>query len=485
MATSKKLMIPEILSIQGSSIRIKHPTLSENTQTSLISPFTAAATALSVRDNRNFSDDDWMILGSLGHAKTEEVDVNGAVTRGTSLTLTNSTKFNHEIDTPVTKIFERGIKIYGASTDGGAGTLIASVDAKTASTNQLADAIMIQWDKPSTDYTLISTDTTYAYYFVKFTDGTTDSDASDYVLAAGQTYNSGREMVQSALDLVRAEVDNRLITWDFLLDCVNDFQDEVTNFVLPDGTVKDWPFEIFEDLTSITLTQSENKYAVSALTTSLKYPDSDQGIIQVKLGSKILKTMDLDEYETQYNGIVRTEVATEGAVGATSLVLDDTYELSDSGTLNVGSMTTTYTGKTDSTGTITGIPASGTGSITSTATVDMVVWQNVATGYADRYTIFNNEFLLNLPVDEERVGQKLKVKYYGVLPRVTSLSDAMVVPFVHLGKFYIAAQIESRKKNAQSSDKYLSLFREKLLQQAQKQMSHMAETFVYYTINNP
>jgi len=358
MATSKKLMIPEILSIQGSSIRIKHPTLSENTQTSLISPFTAAATALSVRDNRNFSDDDWMILGSLGHAKTEEVDVNGAVTRGTSLTLTNSTKFNHEIDTPVTKIFERGIKIYGASTDGGAGTLIASVDAKTASTNQLADAIMIQWDKPSTDYTLISTDTTYAYYFVKFTDGTTDSDASDYVLAAGQTYNSGREMVQSALDLVRAEVDNRLITWDFLLDCVNDFQDEVTNFVLPDGTVKDWPFEIFEDLTSITLTQSENKYAVSALTTSLKYPDSDQGIIQVKLGSKILKTMDLDEYETQYNGIVRTEVATEGAVGATSLVLDDTYELSDSGTLNVGSMTITYTGKTDSTGTITGIPAS-------------------------------------------------------------------------------------------------------------------------------
>jgi len=477
-------MKPQILSIQGSSIRIQHPDLSESTKTSVISPHTAAGTSLSVRDNRNFSDDDWMILGAIGNAKTEEVDVNGAVTRGTSLTITNTTKFSHEIDTPVTRILERGFKIYGAATDGGAGTLIASVDAKTASTNQLADAIMIQWDKPFSEWTLITTDTTYAYYFAKFTDGTTDSDASDYVIAAGQPYNSGREMVQSALDLTRSEVDNRLITWDFLTDCINDFQDEVTNYVLPDGTYKDWPFEIFEELNSISLTQSENKIAVSGLSTALKYPDSNQGIIQVKLGNKILKYYDLDSYEQDYNEVTRTEVATEAAVGATSLIVDDSTELQDSGSVVVGAMTITYTSKDDSTNTLSGIPASGTGSITATATVDMVVWQGVTTGIADKYTVFNNYFLLNRPVDEDRVGQKLKVKFYGMLPRLTSLSDATVIPFTHLGKFYLAAQIEYRKKNAQMGDRYLALFQRKLLEQAQKQMNHMAETLEYYTLSN-
>jgi hypothetical protein len=164
MGTSDLLQKPSIIEIIGSTIRVSHPNISKYTRHYLRSSIAAGGTTLTVDDNNGLEDNDWFILGEIGDGKTEDGDVNGAVTRGTSITITNTSSFAHDIDTPITKILERGIRIYGAATDGGAGTLITSVDAKTASGRQLADAIMIHWDKEYTEYTMISTDTAYAYY---------------------------------------------------------------------------------------------------------------------------------------------------------------------------------------------------------------------------------------------------------------------------------------------------------------------------------
>ena len=491
MPTSNVLQTPTILSVDGSSIRIKHPDVSQYTRTSLTAPFTAGGTTLTSRDTHNLADDDWLILGESGHAKTEEVDVNqanisgtGQIARGTSITITNTTDFSHEIDTPVIKIWERGIKIYGAATNGGAGTLIESVDALTAaSANQLADAVMIRWDKPFTDYTMISTDTEYAFYYVVFTDGTTDGSSSDYVAATGPAYNSGRTLVQSALNLTNTEVDGQLITWEYLLTLVNDFQQYVSSYSMPDGSIKDWPYEIFEDLTSITLLQNENEYAVSSLSSSLKYPDSNQGVIQVKVGASEIQPIDLDEYERQLNGKVRTEVATQAAIGATSMVLDDTAELADDGDVYLGTQTAavSYTSKTDSTNTISGIPASGTGSITATATVDTVVWQNLVPAIPDKYTIFNSEILLNTPPNSDAAGWRLKVKAYAAPTRVSSLVDTIPIPFTHIAKWYIGAEIEYRKKNKENGDRLMARFEKELLKQATRELGQMPEVESYYT----
>lgn len=483
MSTSKILATPQIISLVGSTLRVKHPDISGYTRTTLTAPFTATGTTLTVRDNNNFSDDDWFILGEIGNSKTEECDVNdGSIARGTSITITNSTKFNHELDTPVTRIFERAVKIYGASTDGGSGTLIASVDAITASTNQLADSVMIQWDKDFTEYTLISSDTAYTYYYVTFYDGTTESSASDYVLATGLAYNTARTIVQSGLNLARAEVDGKLITWEFLLDCVNDFQDQVTHYVTPSGQIKNWPFEMTEDKTSLTLVQNQDSYAVSGLSSTMKYPDSYQGIIQVKLGAAEIDLIDLDEWERLTDGNVRTQVDTEAAAAATSIILDDVSEFADSGSfyLSTQSAVVTYTDRDTTTNTLSGIPSSGTGSITATATVDAIVWQNVTPGKPDRFTLFNDQFLLNIPPDSDTAGKKLKVKYYYALSRLTSLSETMVIPFTHIGKYYIAAQIEYRKKNSDNGDRYTSIFERELAKEASKYMEHMEEVTYYY-----
>ena len=198
MATSKSLQKPKILGIVGSTLRIQHPDLYDYTKTFLASTIASSGTAMSVYDNNNIENNDWLIIGEPQDSKTEEISVAGAVTHGQLLTVANTLKFDHELDAKVTKIFERGIKIYGAVTDGGSGTLIASVDSITT---PIADAVSITWNRPYTDWTLITTDTPYNYYFVKFTDGTTDSEASDYVLATGLTASSVEKIIQKSLNL--------------------------------------------------------------------------------------------------------------------------------------------------------------------------------------------------------------------------------------------------------------------------------------------
>ena len=219
---------------------------------------------MTVADTHGFADDDWMIVGVVGDNITESTDVNqanvagtGLILRGSSMTVTNYLTFSHELDAPVTKILERGIRIYGAATDGGAGTLIASIDALTATGRFLADAVMIQWDKPYTEYTMITTDTAYNFYYVVFTDGTTNSPSSDYIAAAGLPYNSVEKFIQQALKITNSKIGDKITREDCVQwadDCQDaiiqyNYQDPVTGFQV----MTDWDFEVTENITSLTL----------------------------------------------------------------------------------------------------------------------------------------------------------------------------------------------------------------------------------------
>jgi hypothetical protein len=66
-----------------------------------------------------------------------------------------------------------------------------------------------------------------------------------------------------------------------------------------------------------------------------------------------------------------SKVTAQASAGATSLSLDQTFEFPTYGTVTVNAQTLTYTGKTISS--LTGIPASGTGSIASTIAIGSIV----------------------------------------------------------------------------------------------------------------
>lgn len=485
MATAQVLQKPVILGIEGSTIRVAHPKIGGYPTTQVNGGIDAAGTTLNVLDNNGFSDNDWLIIGEVGDNQTESTDVDGAVTRGTSMTVTNYLAFDHEGDAPVTRIQERGIKIYGAATDGGAGTILESIDAITASGRQLVDAFMIQWDKLFTEYTFQSgTDTAYAYYYVTFTDGTTESSASDYIPAAGWDDARVMKLIQSALDLTDTQLDNRHITLDMCVRWADEAQKHITQFKYQDpqtGELKhiDWDFENVLD-SSLLASTNQNIYNLSSMTITPKYTDSDRAIVSIRMGDKKkLNKKLIEEMDEILAEKPNTEVKTQATAGSTTLEVDSNVVFSDSGTLYVAGQELTYTGKSG-TDTFTGIPASGTGSITATIAVDEPVWQNVTPGLPTRYAVYNGQIILDLPVGSDYDNYPFNIRIYKQLPALTEASDQTEVSFYNVFHSFIAARIEKRKKNPEKAMEYMAEFQNQVLNNALANSVPLVDASSYY-----
>ena len=570
MATSKSLAKPKILAVDGSVIRIQHPDVNNYVRTYLSAQIAAAGTAMSVLDNNGFADNDWMVVGEVGDEKTETTDVNGAVTRGTAMTVTNALSFAHELDAPVTRILERGIKIYGAATDGGSGTLIASIDALTASGRQLADAKMIEWNKPYTEHNFVAgVDTTdYDYFYVTFTDGTTESSASDYIASTGLGSTSAEAMIQGALDITGAQPsESGEVTWPFLIRSVQDWQDYVTQWVdTQSGIKKDWSWEYISDNTSLTLTTYENRYALSGLSSDLKYNESKQGVLNLILGKYPTQYIPIDKFDRELEGRTFTQVATAASAGGITLVVDDItmftdpdgesaaftavagtdvctsagHTLSDGDTVTLSSTTTlpgglavdttyyiidsatntfklsttlggsavditdtgtgthyfqettgtgtiycggnaiTYTAIDTTTDTFSGIPASGTGAITTAITVGATCWQENISGRPSYWTIYNGYLLFTIPPESTYSGWPIKVKYIKKLTAITEISDTTEIPFYNSCQYYVAYKIELKRGNTDAAQSHLDRCENIVSRNARSDKSYTTETFKYY-----
>lgn len=484
MATSKLLITPKIIEIVGSTIRIAHPSIKSNISSSLAAAIAISGTAGSVYDNNGFSNSDYFILGAPGDRETEEGSINGAVTRGQSITFTNTLKFAHGIETPITKIFERGIKIYGAATIGGAGTLIASVDAITT---PIADAVMIQWDKPYTEYTLITTDTTYAYYYAKFTDGTTDSSASTYVPSTGLSNSKLEPLIKQALDITNSRIDEKRLTRDMFVNWANDCQDAIKQFVYQDPgsgrwLQKDWSFEIVVDET-IAFEQGQDSYALSGLGYEIKYPNSDKSIFSVQIGDKRpMGKMAIKDWDILRRGVNKTLMNGTGAVGATSFNVDSTANYQSSGSLTIGSQAITYTGKTATS--FTGVPASGIGSITTLIADNTPVWQNIQQGQPVAWVIFNGNIIFDRPPSSDFAGKTLKIRYLKNLSRLVSVSDGTEVPFTNVFTYYLAGMAFYRLGQSSEGEKWMGDFKKQVVANAIADYIPILDEWHYYNYSD-
>lgn len=475
---NKSLQKPKIIDIKAGVIKIAHPDISRYTRTYVRSPISAAGTSLTVADNNGFADNDYFIIGAIGDAKTEEGDVNGAVTRGQSLTITNSNKFAHEIDEPVTRIFERKITVYGAATDGGNLTAIRNT----------ASAINIEWNKLETEFNLLVADTAYDFYVVKFYDGTTESSASDYIPATGLPESSAERMIQAALSLTGVDrLDAVKFTRPAMVGWVQDCQDEITAFTFKDPyseerIQKDWSFEVMntEAGNSLTISTNINEYDLTTLTYALKHPYSDRAIISLRYANQKPSTsITAREMEEELYNSFRTAVKTQPGVGDVELEIDSNIELPDAGTIYVGVDTITYTGKSG-TDTLTGIPASGTGSITVAHPVDTTVWYGNTPGLPTKWIVLRQKLTFNAPFSSTYEDYNIYMTYFRVIPRITEVTDSTIIPFYNIFKYYLAYKIENARQDLDRAGFYLNTFKEKLLEQALADQSPLIDYQDYY-----
>ena len=213
-------------------------------KTYLTAAVAVADTTLTVRavDTNSMTDNDYLIVGEIGSENTEILQINGAVSDGTSLTVDNNgsggARFVHSIDEPVYRIAYNRVEFSRATTEAGTKSVLTTAE--------------IQPDDLYTRYE--DTTNTTGFGFIRFNNQTasTFSSYSDGIPYTGYTARSlGRMMRMVRRHLSEADV--RFITDDDIMEEINEKQRDVAHERL-------WPF--YEDIFSASRVAYQRAYDI-------------------------------------------------------------------------------------------------------------------------------------------------------------------------------------------------------------------------------
>lgn len=401
----------------------------------MIADVALGSATITVDNITGFAVDQYVLIGDFGDSSAEIIKLHSSTApTGNTITFATNTVKDHYTDTKVTVIDYNQVEFSRATTLTGSKSVLTT---KAVSPDRL-----------ETLYSDVTNLTGYAFFRFKNSTTSVYSQYSSGINYTGLDNASVQRMVDKACRDTGVVIGDDFSTEEMLLDDANDAQDAITDF--------DWKFELVKNDTSLTATQYENTYDLSGLTYELKYPGIVQGIKSVKFSGARLDYIDNDEMDNEYRDVVRTTVATQAGVGATSIVLTNTKELPDVGTVYINGLAINYTTNTTSTNTLSGISAS---TITSILPVASIVWHNINPGLPTKYTItINNEIVLNVPVDEDYNGYSFTFEYLKKLTRFTDFASVTEVPFTDIFPDFIKAKIEQRKRNFDNYEKFMAVF---------------------------
>lgn len=195
--------------------------LTQNKERTLLTvPFAAATTTITVKavDNNTWADNDWLIIGEIGTPTAEVMQINGAVSDGTSLTIDNAgsggTRFAHGVDEPVYRIDYNRVKFDYATTESGSKSTLATID--------------LQPENFETRYedTAHTTGFGFASFVNSFSAAT--SPYSDGIPYTGQSPRSLAMMMSKIRGLVD-EYQTDFLSDQQIVDSINDKQRDILN----------------------------------------------------------------------------------------------------------------------------------------------------------------------------------------------------------------------------------------------------------------
>ena len=358
--------------------------------TSLISPATSGASTISVKSIVNFGVNMVLLIGELGAEDSEIIKTHAATApTGNTITLASNLQFAHPVFTKITVLLYDQIE-YSHSTDT-AGTV------KTLLTTTLGNGLVamtgdskeVRWD-----------DTQYntGYYWARYKNSITSvfTTYTGPIPYAGYDSNTVGNVIAKALKRCHIRGYSEFIDYEFCLDEIN----ECLRFMA--GKLKKWAkLQKFDYV----LGQTDRGVNKFLLPDDISENESNKSIFNLRIGKDIiLKFKTITEWnERVMTSAKQTEVRTQAVAGQTTLEINNSYDFASAGTVNVyiaGEIyTISYTGITRSAtaGVLTGIPASGTGSISVTIPANTNVWSGETETKPIYYTIYGGYLYTELP----------------------------------------------------------------------------------------
>lgn len=350
---------------------------------------------------------------------------------GNTITLAANLANNHSANEPVYFLGYNQIEYNTAPTDGGTKTVLATNDADPTH----------KWSRMYlADYT-----TTDPYIVVRFKNegATTYTGYSDYLPIATSTYNSVDYLLKESMRESKAEFSETL-TPDYLISQINECLREIRKH----KNKISWT----QSYNSI-LGQTAQGVFKYAMPTDIFDKYSTKAINSLRIGAELpLEKVGVDYFfSTLLEDVKYTQVRTAvtGAAGTTTLEIDNSYDFASSGSIVVGSVTITYSGVTRSAtaGVLTGVPASGAGSMTASIAEDDYVFQNASVSSPERWTTFNgNLYIYPLP-GSDYANLNVYSDYFKTITSVDSASDVVDYIQYDMIKNWLKWKIRAHTKN--------------------------------------
>lgn len=419
-------------------------------ETTLTADAASASGTLTVKAIQGFAVNKILLIGELGQETSEIIKTHAATApSGTTITLASNTTYAHPAGTKVYMIEFDAIEFSHSATAGGAKSVLAtpSIDA----------------DEKYQVYT--DTTQTSGFYFARFkeTIGNTFGGYSDAIPYGGWASNTVGHLIEQAL---RNNLMTTLTSAFSRTDCY-DVINSGLRFI--QGKQLRYPQYNIDDYVLGQTTRGSFKWT---LPTDIYDNDSNKSINGVRIGTDAdLTYKDPKEFEELLEGQVRNQVRTQAVATDTTLEIDNSNDFADSGSVDFyisgTKYTVTYTGVTRSAtaGVLTGIPASGTGSISVTVPVDTWVFQTPIEGTPSYYTVRNGELEVTPMPDATADNKNVFLDYSTIVTEVDSDGDELDIQRYDMMVDYLTWAIKMRLKNngaLDMNDGWFNAFKEKL-----------------------
>lgn len=412
---------PKIERIGDNIIRIYHPDYLAP-RTYLTASVAATGTTLTVVNNEGFAEHDVVLLEGFGIENAEIKEVNAAVTAGTSLTITAAT-FAHGINCAVQKILFDQVEVSGTTTLTGSKAHAATM-ALNAGGNY-------------TDYVLSSDLQGDTYIFARYYNSMASTPFySSY--SDGLSADFGPKTVgfirRNAFANIGEKYDGVRFTSQWVYDQIYLGELDVAK------ELRRWSWLYSFDYDLGNLTEGLRRIA---LPSDIEDDKTNKSIMGVRIEDEInMDYMDWTEYQDAMNGVAYTTLATAASIGDTTLVLTDSRDFEDSGSVNIAGTSYTYTTNTRSTNTLSGLTALSAG-----IAVDSEIWQSISFGTPGRYAINDGYLYFDIPPDSDLEGRNIWIDYYKTITKCDSDNDEVEVADPQLIISWLEMAIKKEKAN--------------------------------------
>lgn len=397
-------------------------TIGQNT-TVTTADLAAASGTLTVKNITGFAVNQILLIGFLGNQGAEIVKTSATVApTGSTITLATNTVFPHSSSTAITLLPYDQVEISSSTTIGGTKTVLTTM-------NLFADS----------EYTSYNDSTSSVFYYSRFKNSITSafSTYSDPIPATSYSLLMARSVINSALAMLNKDT-SEVLSDEYAFAEIDNCQMEVLR------ELKRWSFmqQFNYDIGEVTTGQGK-----IALPSDCDDQNSTKSIYNFKIGTGVnVRWVDKAAWNDIIYGVSQTTLKVSILVGVTSITLTDSSDFSDSGTIQIGANTYTYSANDRATGILTCTLTT----TTNTALED--VYQGAAIGVPSVWTTYGG-YIYFYPLVGATLNQRNAYLDYYVAPQQTITdTSTLMIPDPTVAQYFLAWKFLLKLANGKSTN---------------------------------